>query len=94
VSASQRRKGRQGENELVAILGGDARRISVSGLPGPDVLWRRRYVEVKRLQDGFKLDYRWLRDAQIVAKRADRKDWLVTMRLDTLLDMLEEAEDA
>lgn len=92
MSGSQRRKGRIGENELAARLPG-ARRISAPGLPGPDVIWRDRDVEVKRRKDGFVFDYTHLEDAQILCKRADRKPWLMVATIDTILDLLEEEYD-
>ncbi len=59
--------------------------------PGPDLIWHGRPVEVKARKDGFKFDYRHLRDVEILAKRADRNEWLLVMRIDTLLDLLDEA---
>jgi len=91
VSKSQRTKGRRGENELARLLPG-ARRISEAGLPGPDVLWRDRDVEVKRRKNAFQ-DYGWLANAQIVCKRSDRMPWLMVATIDTVLDMMEEEYD-
>ena len=87
-----RDKGAGGEREVAAIMG--ARKISRMYQPGPDLqMADGRWVEVKRRKTGFKTLYKWLDDdASIIAMRADRKDWLVAMTLDTLLDMLSERQ--
>ncbi len=96
--ARSRNKGRRGENEFVKVCnayGVDAVRISEAGLPGPDVsAFHAQDVEVKRRAAGFfKFDYANLRDAQILAKRSDYEEWLLTMRLFTYLDSLDDAYD-
>lgn len=90
--AGNRRKGAQGERELASLLPG-ARKISRSGYTGPDLEWRDRHVEVKRRKSGtgFRMIISWLQDAQMVMMREDRGEWIVAMRLDELLDLLEEA---
>ena len=92
MGASSRRKGQEGERELASLLPG-AHKISGMYQPGADVLWRERLIEVKRRREGFVFDYKHLRDVEILAKRADREDWLLTMRLDTLIDLMEESYD-
>ena len=67
-----------------------AEKISRAWANGADLQWRDMPVEVKRRAEGFRFDYRNLEDVHMLLKRADREDWLVTMRLDTLLDMLDE----
>lgn len=42
--------------------------------------------EIKRMAQGFKKIYGWLKDNKVVAFRGDRQEWLVTMKLDDLLD--------
>jgi len=85
-----RRKGAAGELEVAKLLG--AVKISRQYLPGPDLqMPDGRYVEVKRLADGWKRIYKWLDDdAQILAMKADHKPWLITMHLSTYLDIIEE----
>ena len=63
--------------------------------PGPDLqMPDGRFVEIKRRKNGWKQIYSWLSDdAQLVAMRADRKEWLIAMTLDTFLDILEEHEN-
>jgi len=87
-----RRKGARGERELAAILG--ARKISRSGYIGPDLEWRGYPVEVKRRRtnSGYALIDRLLGDTPIVAVRADRGEWLISMRPETLLDLLDTKE--
>ena len=46
--------------------------------------------ECKVRADGFKSQYRWLADHKALAFRADRKDWLVTIRLADLLSIIGE----
>lgn len=91
MSSHSRRKGRRGELEAAAILPG-AERISEAGISRPDLTWRHRLVEVKRrnTNSGFGLIERMLSDAQIAMVRADRGEWVVAMRPETLLDLIEE----
>ena len=60
--------------------------------PGPDLkLPDGRFVEVKARSKGFRELHKWLADdAQILMLKADRQPWLVTMTLETYLDILEE----
>lgn len=90
MGSAERSKGARGEREAASLLPG-ARKVSGMYKPGGDLIWKDRTVEVKRRADGFRTDYRWLIDTHIVLKRADRKPWLVTLELDTLLDLLDEA---
>jgi hypothetical protein len=90
MGSAERRKGAGGEYEATRLLPG-ARKVSRMYTPGHDLEWRNRTIEVKRRKQGFATDYHWLKDAQLVLKRADRKPWLVTLELDTLLDLLDEA---
>ena len=89
-----RRKGANGEREAASLLG--AIKISRMYQPGPDLqMPDGRWVEVKRRKSGWKQLYAWLADdAQIIAMRADRKEWLVCMTLDTFLDIQEETRNA
>ena len=89
VGKASRDKGARGEREVVALLPG-ATRIARTGYDGPDVEWLGYLCEVKRRREAWLFDYQQLRDAPILFKRADRQPWLVTMELDTLLDILEE----
>jgi len=86
-----RDKGAEGERELASLL--NAKKISRMYTPGPDLIWRGRYVECKR-RSGWpsKLLEKWRRDAQIVMFRVDREpDWLVYLPLSVLLDIIDEA---
>lgn len=91
TGSHSRRKGRRGENELAAILHElGARRISEAGSPGPDLaLGSGHVIEVKRraTTDGFSLPERLLNGAAIVALRADKREWLICMRPETLIDI-------
>ncbi len=87
-----RRKGARRELEVAELLPG-AVKISRMYQPGADLIWRSRLIEVKARADGFKFDYRHLRDVSLLAKKADRQPWLITMELTTMLDMLDETSE-
>ena len=96
-AAGKRRKGSNGEREIVAILndhGLPARRVPLSGAMsatgfGGDVLVKdgdgECTWEVKRRGQGFKRLEAWMEEATVVAFRADRGDWCVCLRLDDYL---------
>ena len=88
-----RRKGADGEREAARLLG--AQKISRMYQPGPDLqMPDGRYVEIKRRKAGWKELYKWLGDdSQLLAMRADNKEWLMCMTLDTFLDILDEHEN-
>ena len=99
---NSRTKGKVGELEFAAALkakGLDARRgQQFSGSKdSPDVVCSSLtgvHFEVKRVQSGN--PYKWLDQAirdgvdkmPVVAHRKNRKDWIVVMRMDDLLDLL------
>jgi hypothetical protein len=93
MGSAQRRKGAEGERELAAILG--AEKVSGMFVEGPDLEWRGYYVEVKRRKtnQAWSLPDRLLADGPIVGLRADRGEWLIAMRPETLLDLLDDAKD-
>ena len=98
MGASQRNKGRRGENELVGYLAAHqfpAKRISESGSPGPDIeAFNGRMVEVKRRANPPSLQIEaWLQDVNLVAYRADHGEWRIVMPLTELLDLLDEADN-
>jgi hypothetical protein len=95
-----KRKGDNAEREIVRILmarGITAQRVPLSGaaegmfgsdihffLPGSRERWT---IEAKRRKDGFKQDYKWLEGSDMLLKRADNQDWLVTMNFQDLLTL-------
>ncbi|PUF85775.1 MULTISPECIES: hypothetical protein [unclassified Geobacillus] len=89
-----KRKGYNGERELVSLIPG-AKRVPLSGSMGGeygnDVIlpngWR---VEVKRRKSGMKQLYDWLEQSNpdMVAFRADRKEWIICMTLDKLKELM------
>ena len=95
MSAHSRRKGRRGENEAVAMLGGDAERISEGGSSGPDVKWRGRYGEIRRRRDTYQSMNRIVAefdgDTSFYVTRLDRGQWIFIAPLHVILDMLDEA---
>ncbi len=89
MGKSQRDKGAGGERELAKLLG--AKKVSGMYLPGPDLIWRDRTVEVKRRAHWpSKALEKWRRDAQLVMFRVDREPWMVYMPLTELLDLLDD----
>jgi hypothetical protein len=89
-----KRKGYEGERELVSLIPG-SKRVPLSGSIGGehsnDVIlpngWR---AEVKRRKSGMKQLYDWLNQSSpdVVAFRADRKPWLVVLPLDKFLELM------
>lgn len=90
MGSAERRKGADGERELASLLPG-ATKVSAMYKPGEDIQWMGRRIEVKRRKTGFRFDYTHLQDVELLAKRTDYNEWLITLRLDTLLDLLDEA---
>ena len=81
-------KGYRLEHELVEKLkelGIQAERIPLSGAGGGsfigDLIVEGKIAEVKGRKDGFKNLYKWLEGRDILFIRADRKEWLVVVRL-------------
>jgi Holliday junction resolvase len=98
MSKSQRRKGADGERELVNVLhanGYAAEKVSAMYKAGPDVVaFGGRVIEVKRPENPIsKTLEKYLRDVNLVATRADRGEWHVWLKLDELLDLIEEGPD-
>lgn len=95
---SSRRKGADGERELVAVLhanGYKAEKVSAMYKPGPDaVALHGRVIEVKRPENPIsKTLEKYLRDVNLVATRADRGEWMVYLKLSELLDLIDEGPD-
>jgi hypothetical protein len=90
MGASSRAKGVRAERELARLLPG-ARRVARPYLPGPDLEWFGYPVEVKirHTNQSFSLPDRLLDDTPLVAMRADRGEWVISMRIETLLDLLD-----
>jgi len=93
-----RDKGCRGEREIVNLLKDhkiDAERVPLSGSCqgsyGGDVrlqiMGKNLTMEVKLREDGFRELYKWLEDRDILCMRADRRDWLVTMKLGKFLEL-------
>ena len=98
MGKSQRRKGREGENELVGYLhahGYQAKRISAMYQSGADVeAFDGRVIEVKRRENPVSKQLEgWLEDVNLVAVRADRGEWHMWLTLDTLLDLIDAGND-
>ncbi len=88
---SSRRKGYSGEIEFAKLVGGV--RVPLSGAAGGefagDVIWPGLgRGEIKRRKDGFKRLYAWLEGRDWLAVRGDRREWLVILTLDKLLEVI------
>lgn len=104
MTGSAKRKGDSGEREIVDLFtlhDIPAHRVPLSGSVktaegryAGDVRFTLNGTEwtgeVKRRANGFKQDYQWLEEGEVLFKRADRKDWLVTMRLKDLFTLIKE----
>ena len=93
-------KGRRNENAIVGYLRAhgypDTERISVLGLPGPDITgFNGRVIEAKiEATPPSKKIEDWLKDvAMVIYRFDDEMDYRVVMRLDELLDLLDEADN-
>lgn len=88
---ASRRKGTEAEREFARLVGGV--RVPLSGSAGGefagDVIWPGLgRGEVKRRANGFALLYRWLEDRDWLAVRSDRKNWLVILPVEKVLQLL------
>lgn len=101
MGKSQKRKGYEGEREFASLIPG-AKRVPLSGALGGEysndvTLPNGWAVEVKRRKEGaFKTLYGWIEDERekpdVVAMRADRKQWIVCMTLPKFLELLGDNE--
>lgn len=99
MGKSQRNKGMRAELEFAKRIGG--RRVPLSGsqdgypndVEGLGLQW-----EVKRRRSGYKAIYDVLNDTRecpdAMAFRIDREDWVVSMKLERFLRLLEETKEA
>ncbi|MDW7998460.1 MAG: hypothetical protein RMI30_03285 [Thermodesulfovibrio sp.] len=90
-----RRKGYRIEHELEKLLrknGLDAQRIPLSGSAGGyfagDLIVEGKKAEVKGRKDGFKEIYKWLENKDFLFIKADRKEYLVVMRLSDFISLI------
>ena len=94
MSESERRKGYRGEYNLVRKLkehGLSAERVPLSGSTSfakGDVVVEGLVGEVKWRKDGFKQIYKWLEGRDLLFLKADRKPYLVVMKLDEFMKLL------
>jgi hypothetical protein len=89
-----KRKGYEGEREFASLIPG-SKRVPLSGSVGGDhsndvILPNGWRAEVKRRKSGMKQLYDWLNQSNpdVVAFRADRQEWIVSMRLEKFLELM------
>ncbi|MCD6379637.1 hypothetical protein J7M07_04245 [bacterium] len=96
MGKSQRNKGYRGEYRLVKLLqraGIPAKRVPLSGATSfqkGDVVIGKDTGEVKVRRNGFKQIYRWLEEHKYLFIKADRKEYLVVMRLKDFIRLWKE----
>lgn len=98
MGKKSRNKGYRVERELVLAFreaGLKALRVPLSGAAEGfegDLLVEGMAVEVKARHDGFKEIYKWLEDKDLLALKADRKEFLIVMRLEEFIKLLKEVK--
>jgi hypothetical protein len=60
---------------------------AVEGFEG-DLLLEGKKIEVKARHDGFKELYKWIEGKDLLALKADRRDFLMVMRLDDFVKLM------
>jgi hypothetical protein len=97
MAAKSRRKGmrnEQGLSNLLKAAGLDAERVPLSGAAhgsfGGDLVVNGRKIEVKVRADGsgFKSLYDWIEGNYALAVRSDRREWLITIRLEDWIELM------
>jgi hypothetical protein len=94
MGKASRDKGARREREFSKLI--DGVKMPLSGALGGefsnDVKGLGLQFEVKARKDGFKTLYTWLEDERekpdALALKADRKDWLVVMKLSQFLELM------
>ncbi len=89
-----KRKGYRLEHELEVFLkdrGIDAERVPLSGGAGGnfagDLRIENKKAEVKGRKEGFKELYKWIEGKDMLFIRADRKEWLVVLRIEDFIKL-------
>ncbi len=98
MSRKERRKGYRGEHQLVKKLkkaGINAVRVPLSGASEGfkgdvivEINGEKFTAEVKLRKTGFKQLYTWLSGKDILFVKADRKEYLAVLPLETLIKLL------
>lgn len=92
---ASRDKGQRRELEFSKLINGVKMPLSgaLGGEFSNDVRGLGLEFEVKARKNGFKTLYTWLEDERekpdALALKADRKDWLVVMKLDKFMELME-----
>ena len=88
MGKASRDKGQRREREFAELVGGIRVPLSgaQAGFTNDVILPSGKKVEVKARKDGWKEIYKWIEDEReqpdLLALKADRKQWLVVMTLD------------
>lgn len=91
MGRSERAKGYRREAEFARMVGGQ--RVPLSGAAGGEfggdvVLAGGLKAEVKARANGFTRLYKWLEDVDMLALKADRRDWLIVLPLERFQELL------
>ena len=106
MTGSSKRKGDKGEREVVQAFefhGFPAHRVPLSGAVKTaggryagdvrvSISGTEWCGECKFYANGFKMDYGWLEEADMLFKRSNNNKWLVTMALEDLFTLLKDNE--
>ena len=93
MSKSQRDKGARAEREFAQLTGGHRVPLSgaVEGYEGDVICFDlKAQVKARGNGGGFSLLYRWLEGHDILAVKADRKQWLVVLPVDKFVQIMNE----
>lgn len=93
MGKASRDKGQRREREFAELVGG--MRVPLSGaqagFTNDVILPNGKKAEVKARKDGWKEIYKWIEDERekpdLLALKADRKQWLVVLTLDEFLKL-------
>jgi len=94
MSKKSRNKGYRVEHSLVVVLrdaGIKAHRVPLSGSTDflkADLVIGKYKAEVKARRAGFKEIYKWIEGRDLLFLKADRRDYLCVMRLETFIQLL------
>jgi len=94
MGKASRDKGQRREREFARLVGGEKVPLSgaIKGYSNDVKMPNGKRVEVKARADGWKEIYKWIEDERekpdLLALKADRKQWLIVMTLDEYMNSI------